>query len=156
MVDQSAREALKAKLKADPSFRKELRKRVAEALVAKSDEEGKTASYNFDAYMLTDVEPGQLRLLDCDERLVLPTNSLIRLLVTSADVIHSWAVPSLGVKIDAIPGRLNQVWVTIQRPGVFYGQCSELCGANHAFMPIVVEAVTPRQFVTNYLKKWME
>eukprot|EP00878_Enallax_costatus_P000810 GHUV01000935.1.p1 GENE.GHUV01000935.1~~GHUV01000935.1.p1 ORF type:complete len:157 (+),score=60.87 GHUV01000935.1:157-627(+) len=156
MVDQSAREALKAKLKADPSFRKELRKRVTEALLAKSEEEGKTAAYNFDAYMLTDVEPGQLRLLDCDERLVLPTNSLIRLLVTSSDVIHSWAVPSLGVKIDAIPGRLNQVWVTIQRPGVFYGQCSELCGANHAFMPIVVEAVTPRQFVTNYLKKWME
>jgi heme/copper-type cytochrome/quinol oxidase subunit 2 len=156
MVDQSAREALKAKLKADPGFRKELRKRVTEALLAKSEEEGKTASYNFDSYMLTDVEPGQLRLLDTDERLVLPTNSLIRVLVTSADVIHSWAVPSLGVKIDAIPGRLNQVWVTIQRPGVFYGQCSELCGANHAFMPIVVEAVTPRQFVTNYLKKWME
>jgi heme/copper-type cytochrome/quinol oxidase subunit 2 len=156
MVDQSPREALKAKLKADPGFRKELRKRVTEALLAKSEEEGKTASYNFDSYMLTDVEPGQLRLLDTDERLVLPTNSLIRVLVTSADVIHSWAVPSLGVKIDAIPGRLNQVWVTIQRPGVFYGQCSELCGANHAFMPIVVEAVTPRQFVTNYLKKWME
>ncbi|WIA11771.1 hypothetical protein OEZ85_011865 [Tetradesmus obliquus] len=156
MVDQSAREALKAKLKADPSFRKELRKRVTDSLLAKSDEDPKTAQYNFDAYMLTDVEPGQIRLLDCDERLVLPTNSLVRLLVTSSDVIHSWAVPSLGVKIDAIPGRLNQVWITIQRPGVFYGQCSELCGANHAFMPIVVEAVTPRQFVQNYLKKWME
>eukprot|EP00882_Tetradesmus_deserticola_P001771 GHRQ01001903.1.p2 GENE.GHRQ01001903.1~~GHRQ01001903.1.p2 ORF type:complete len:157 (+),score=92.96 GHRQ01001903.1:180-650(+) len=156
MVDQSAREALKAKLKADPSFRKELRQRVTDELLARSDEEGKNAEYNFDAYMLTDVEPGQIRLLDTDERLVLPTNSLIRLLVTSSDVIHSWAVPSLGVKIDAIPGRLNQVWVTIQRPGVFYGQCSELCGANHAFMPIVVEAVTPRQFVQNYLKKWME
>nr|AFD62279.1 mitochondrial cytochrome c oxidase subunit 2b [Tetradesmus obliquus] len=108
------------------------------------------------AAAVADVEPGQIRLLDCDERLVLPTNSLVRLLVTSSDVIHSWAVPSLGVKIDAIPGRLNQVWITIQRPGVFYGQCSELCGANHAFMPIVVEAVTPRQFVQNYLKKWME
>jgi len=157
MVDQSAREALKAKLKADPSFRKELRKRVTDALIAKGREEGpKKAQYNFDSYMLTDVEPGQLRLLEVDERLVLPTNSLVRLLVTSADVIHSWAVPSLGVKIDAIPGRLNQVWLTIQRPGVFYGQCSELCGANHAFMPIVVEAVTPRQFVTNYLKKWIE
>ncbi|KAF8071041.1 ATE1 [Scenedesmus sp. PABB004] len=156
MVDQSAREALKAKLKADPSFRRELRKRVTDALLAKGEEEPKSAKYEFDAYMLTDVEPGQIRLLDCDERLVLPTNSLVRLLVTSSDVIHSWAVPSLGVKIDAIPGRLNQVWVTIQRPGVFYGQCSELCGANHAFMPIVVEAVTPRQFVTNYLKKWMD
>ncbi|KAF6265847.1 cytochrome c oxidase subunit II [Scenedesmus sp. NREL 46B-D3] len=156
MVDQSAREALKAKLKSDPSFRKELRKRVTDELLAKSEDESKSAEYNFDAYMLTDVEPGQIRLLDCDERLVLPTNSLVRLLVTSSDVIHSWAVPSLGVKIDAIPGRLNQVWITIQRPGVFYGQCSELCGANHAFMPIVVEAVTPRQFVQNYLKKWME
>lgn len=103
----------------------------------------------------SDPEPGQLRLLDVDERLVLPTNSLIRLLVTSADVIHSWAVPSLGVKIDAVPGRLNQVWLTIQRPGVFYGQCSELCGANHAFMPIVVEAVTPRQWLRNYLPKWI-
>jgi heme/copper-type cytochrome/quinol oxidase subunit 2 len=102
-----------------------------------------------------DPEPGQLRLLDVDERLVLPTNSLIRVLVTSTDVIHSWAVPSLGVKIDAIPGRLNQVWLTIQRPGVFYGQCSELCGANHAFMPIVVEAVTPRQWLSQYLPKWM-
>lgn len=129
---------------------------MTDSLLAKSDEDPKTAQYNFDAYMLTDVEPGQIRQLDCDERLVLPTNSLVRLLVTSSDVIHSWAVPSLGVKIDAIPGRLNQVWITIQRPGVFYGQCSELCGANHAFMPIVVEAVTPRQFVQNYLKKWME
>eukprot|EP00775_Hariotina_reticulata_P007482 gene7482-7691_t len=128
MVDQSAREALKAKLKADPSFRRELRKRVTDTLLTKNEDEAKTAEYNFDSYMLTDVEPGQLRLLDVDERLVLPTNSLIRLLV----------------------------WVTIQRPGVFYGQCSELCGANHAFMPIVVEAVTPRQFVSNYLKKWME
>lgn len=152
MVSESAREALKAQLRTDPEFRKELRGRVKEALLSKAPT--KSASYNFDSYMLTDVEPGQLRLLDVDERLVLPTNSLIRVLVTAADVIHSWAVPSLGVKIDAIPGRLNQVWLTIQRPGVFYGQCSELCGANHAFMPIVVEAVTPREFVSNYLTKW--
>ncbi|KAI8474484.1 MAG: cytochrome c oxidase subunit IIB [Monoraphidium minutum] len=116
----------------------------------------KKAEYNFDSYMLTDPEPGQLRLLDVDERLVLPTNSLIRMLVTSNDVIHSWAVPALGIKIDAVPGRLNQVWLTIQRPGVFYGQCSELCGANHSFMPIVVEAVTPRQWISQYLPKWME
>ncbi len=71
-------------------------------------------------------QPGQLRILDVDERLVLPTNTLIRVLVTASDVLHSWAVPSLGVKIDAIPGRLNQVWLTINREGVFYGQCSEL------------------------------
>jgi len=154
MVDASAKEAIKAQLKADPEFRKELRARVKEALVGKI--EPKKASYNFESYMLTDVEPGQLRLLDVDERLVLPTNSLVRVLVTAADVIHSWAVPSLGVKIDAVPGRLNQVWLTIQRPGVFYGQCSELCGANHAFMPIVVEAVTPHQFVKDYLTKWIE
>ncbi|GBF89637.1 cytochrome c oxidase subunit II [Raphidocelis subcapitata] len=155
MVD-SAKEAIKAKLKADPNFRAELRDRVKAALLAKANGEGlKTAEYSFDSYMLTDPEPGQLRLLDVDERLVLPTNSLIRLLVTSTDVIHSWAVPSLGIKIDAVPGRLNQVWLTIQRPGVFYGQCSELCGANHSFMPIVVEAVTPRQWIQQYLPKWM-
>jgi heme/copper-type cytochrome/quinol oxidase subunit 2 len=71
-------------------------------------------------------QPGQLRILEVDERLVLPTNTLIRVLVTASDVLHSWAVPSLGVKIDAIPGRLNQVWLTINRQGVFYGQCSEL------------------------------
>ena len=73
-----------------------------------------------------DVQPGQLRILEVDERLVLPTNTLIRVLVTASDVIHSWAVPSLGVKIDAVPGRLNQVWLNINRPGVFYGQCSEM------------------------------
>jgi len=71
-------------------------------------------------------QPGQLRLLEVDERLVLPTNTLVRVLVTASDVLHSWAVPSLGVKIDAIPGRLNQVWLSINREGVFYGQCSEL------------------------------
>jgi heme/copper-type cytochrome/quinol oxidase subunit 2 len=103
-----------------------------------------------------DIQPGQLRILEVDERLVLPTNTLIRFLVTASDVIHSFAVPSLGVKIDAVPGRLNQVWLTINRPGVFYGQCSELCGANHSFMPIVVEAITPRQFLTNYCKKLID
>lgn len=100
--------------------------------------------------------PGQLRILEVDERLVLPTNTLIRLLVTASDVLHSWAVPSLGVKMDAIPGRLNQVWLTINREGVFYGQCSELCGANHSFMPIVVEAISPRAFLTDYVRKWIE
>jgi heme/copper-type cytochrome/quinol oxidase subunit 2 len=72
------------------------------------------------------LQPGQLRLLEVDERLVLPTNTLIRVLVTASDVLHSWAVPSLGVKVDAIPGRLNQLWLSINREGVFYGQCSEL------------------------------
>jgi cytochrome c oxidase subunit 2 len=106
-----------------------------------SDEE---ASIAFDSYMLPqdELEEGQLRLLEVDNRVVLPINTHVRVLTTAADVIHSWAVPSLGVKCDAIPGRLNQTSVFIQREGVYYGQCSELCGANHAFMPIVVEGVS--------------
>jgi heme/copper-type cytochrome/quinol oxidase subunit 2 len=81
------------------------------------------------------------RLLDVDRRLVLPTLTHLRLLITSADVIHSWAVPSLGIKVDAVPGRLNQIACFIKRTGVFYGQCSELCGVNHGFMPVVVSAL---------------
>ena len=102
----------------------------------------------FDSFMVpTDELPiGYNRLLEVDRRLVLPINLPIRLLVTSTDVIHSWAVPSLGVKVDAIPGRLNQTFVTIKRPGVFYGQCSELCGVNHAFMPIAIQAVDFENF----------
>jgi len=88
-----------------------------------------------------DLTEGGLRLLEVDNRLLLPVRTHIRLLVTSADVIHSWAVPSLGIKVDAVPGRLNQTGLYIKREGVFYGQCSELCGVNHGFMPIVVEAV---------------
>ncbi|CAM9259061.1 unnamed protein product [Discosporangium mesarthrocarpum] len=83
-----------------------------------------------------------LRLLEVDNRVVLPVNTHIRLLVTSADVLHSWAVPSLGVKVDSCPGRLNQVCLFIKRKGVFYGQCSEICGVNHGFMPIVVQSVS--------------
>ena len=97
----------------------------------------------FDSYMkpTDDLISGELRLLAVDAPVVLPSEIDIRLLVTSSDVIHSWAVPSLGVKIDAIPGRLNEIGLHIRRLGVFYGQCSELCGANHGFMPIVVHAV---------------
>lgn len=97
----------------------------------------------FDSYMLPeeDLEQGQLRLLEVDRKLWLPTYTHIRVLVTAADVIHSWAVPSLGVKMDALPGRLNQVSLFIKREGIFYGQCSELCGVNHGFMPIAVKAV---------------
>jgi cytochrome c oxidase subunit 2 len=103
----------------------------------------------FDSYMIPedDLELGQLRLLEVDNRVVVPVNTHIRMIMTSADVLHSWAVPSLGVKTDAVPGRLNQTPIFIKREGVFYGQCSELCGANHAFMPIVVEAVS----LENYL-----
>jgi cytochrome c oxidase subunit 2 len=104
---------------------------------------------SFDSYMVAedDLEPGQLRLLEVDNRVVLPTKTHVRVLVTSADVLHSWAVPSLGVKMDACPGRLNQVSVFIKREGVFYGQCSELCGVNHAFMPIVVEGVPIEKYI---------
>lgn len=101
---------------------------------------------SIDSY-LTDVstlEPGYLRLLEVDHPLILPSNTYIRLLITSVDVLHCWAVPSLGVKCDAVPGRLNQVFIYIKRPGTYYGQCSEICGVNHAFMPIKV-ICTPEQ-----------
>nr|QWS06278.1 cytochrome c oxidase subunit II [Buccinum bayani] len=103
----------------------------------------------FDSYMIPtdELEPGDFRLLEVDHRVVLPTQTDIRVLVTSADVIHAWTVPSLGVKVDAIPGRLNQLSFFIKYPGVFYGQCSEICGANHSFMPIVVEAVPLKNFM---------
>jgi cytochrome c oxidase subunit 2 len=101
-------------------------------------------SINFDSYMITenDLEIGQFRLLEVDNRIVLPVNTHIRVLITAGDVLHSWAVPSMNVKADAVPGRLNQLTLFIKRPGVYYGQCSELCGVNHAFMPIVIEAVS--------------
>jgi len=97
----------------------------------------------FDSYMTPtdDLEEGQLRLLEVDNRVILPLENHIRVLITAADVLHSWAMPSLGVKCDAVPGRLNQTSIFINRPGVFYGQCSELCGVNHGFMPIVIEGV---------------
>nr|QNR39766.1 cytochrome c oxidase subunit II [Galdieria yellowstonensis] len=108
---------------------------------------------SYDSYMIgeEDLEEGDLRLLEVDNRLVLPIKTHIRLLLTSSDVIHSWAVPSLGVKCDTVPGRLSQVSVYIKREGVYYGQCSELCGMNHAYMPIVVEGVK----VEGY-KEWIK
>jgi cytochrome c oxidase subunit 2 len=103
----------------------------------------------YDSYMLASdsLEPGQLRLLDVDNALVLPVGTIIRLLATSTDVIHSFAMPSLGVKIDCIPGRLNQATLLINRTGTFFGQCSELCGAFHSFMPIRLDVVNAKQFV---------
>jgi cytochrome c oxidase subunit 2 len=103
----------------------------------------------FDSYMVheSNLEIGQFRLLEVDNRVVVPTNSHIRLLITASDVLHSWAVPSLGVKLDACPGRLNQTSMYIKREGVFYGQCSEICGINHGFMPIVVEAVSLEDYL---------
>jgi cytochrome c oxidase subunit 2 len=107
------------------------------------------SSILFDSYMIPedDLELGQLRLLEVDNRVVLPVNTNVRVIITSADVLHSWAVPSLGIKCDAVPGRLNQVSLYLKREGIFYGQCSEICGANHGFMPIVVEGVTLDNYV---------
>ena len=111
----------------------------------------------FDSYMIPedDLELGQFRLLEVDNRIVVPVNTHIRLIITGADVLHSWAVPSLGVKCDAVPGRLNQTPLFIKREGVFYGQCSELCGANHAFMPIVVESVSLENYI-NWISNKLE
>nr|NP_740130.1 cytochrome c oxidase subunit II [Petroscirtes breviceps]BAC23751.1 cytochrome c oxidase subunit II [Petroscirtes breviceps] len=103
---------------------------------------------SFDSYMVPtqDLNPGEFRLLETDHRMVIPVESPIRVLVTAEDVLHSWAVPSLGIKMDAVPGRLNQTAFITSRPGVFYGQCSEICGANHSFMPIVVESIPLNHF----------
>nr|AIS86048.1 cytochrome oxidase subunit II [Karoophasma biedouwense] len=103
----------------------------------------------FDSYMLpySDMKDVGFRLLDVDNRTMLPMNAYIRIIVTAADVLHSWTVPNLGVKVDATPGRLNQTSIIINRPGVFFGQCSEICGANHSFMPIVIESVNTNYFI---------
>nr|YP_010271030.1 cytochrome c oxidase subunit II [Scarites subterraneus]UJY97975.1 cytochrome c oxidase subunit 2 [Scarites subterraneus] len=107
---------------------------------------GKT---EFDSYMIptNELKNSDFRLLDVDNRVILPFNTQIRVLVTATDVIHSWTVPSLGVKIDATPGRLNQTSFFMNRPGLFFGQCSEICGANHSFMPIAIESVPTNVFV---------
>nr|AID45841.1 cytochrome c oxidase subunit II [Rhinusa brondelii] len=106
----------------------------------------------FDSYMIPNIQMSKstFRLLDVDNRMIVPFNTQIRVIVTSIDVIHSWAIPSLGVKIDATPGRLNQTNFNINRTSLFYGQCSEICGANHSFMPIVIEAVSIASFI-----EWM-
>nr|YP_009450325.1 cytochrome c oxidase subunit II [Glossogobius giuris]APB93572.1 cytochrome c oxidase subunit II [Glossogobius giuris]AWW89631.1 cytochrome c oxidase subunit 2 [Glossogobius giuris] len=111
----------------------------------------------FDSYMVPTQElaPGQFRLLEVDNRLVAPTDTPVRVLVTAEDVLHSWAVPALGVKMDAVPGRLNQTAFLASRPGVFYGQCSEICGANHSFMPIVVE-ITPLMHFQDWLTRLLQ
>nr|AAN61502.1 cytochrome oxidase subunit 2 [Brachypogon sp. ATB-2002] len=106
----------------------------------------------FDSYMIPskDLENNQFRLIDVDNRIVLPINSQIRVIVSAADVLHSWTVPSLGVKIDATPGRLNQTNIFMNRSGLYYGQCSEICGTNHSFMPIVIESIPTNKFI-----KWI-
>lgn len=106
---------------------------------------------NFDSYIIPtqELKPGELRLLEVDNRVVLPIEITIRILISSEDVLHSWAVPSLGLKTDAIPGRLNQTTIIAMRPGLYYGQCSEICGSNHSFIPIVLELVPLSHF-----EKW--
>lgn len=106
----------------------------------------------FDSYIVStdDLEKGQFRLLEVDNRIVVPMGVEVRFLVRSADVIHSWTIPALGVKVDAVPGRLNQLGFTVNRPGVFYGQCSEICGSNHSFMPIALESISFLSF-----NKWI-
>lgn len=105
----------------------------------------------FDSYIIPthELSPGQLRLLEVDNRVVLPAELTVRILISSEDVLHSWAVPSLGLKTDAIPGRLNQTTLLSTRPGLYYGQCSEICGSNHSFIPIVLEIVPLK-----YFEKW--
>jgi len=110
---------------------------------------------SFESYMIpTDsLEEGQLRLLEVDNRLILPSETSIRVIVTAADVLHAWTIPSLGVKIDCVPGRLNQTSLYVKRNGVYYGQCSELCGVQHGFMPIVIEVVNINDYI-NWLKAY--
>jgi len=107
--------------------------------------------FSIDSYLLStdDLTPeGSFRLLEVDHKVILPVKTHIRLLVTAADVLHSWAIPSFGIKIDACPGRLSQGSLFIKREGTFYGQCSEICGVNHGFMPIVVRVVSPTFYET--------
>jgi cytochrome c oxidase subunit 2 len=104
--------------------------------------------FTFDAYLVADedLQEGQPRLLATDNAVVLPVETDIRVLITATDVLHSWAVPAFGVKTDAVPGRVNETWVRIDEPGIYYGQCSELCGDFHGFMPIMVRAVSKEEF----------
>ena len=111
------------------------------------------SKFEFDSLMLQDKDrkPGQPRLLAVDNEMVVPVNKVVRVLTIGADVIHSFAVPSFGIKIDAIPGRINETWFKAEREGMYYGQCSELCGKDHAFMPIAVRVVSDRDYTA-----WLE
>lgn len=107
-------------------------------------------NFGFDALMIpdSDLKAGQPRLLTADNAVVVPVNTKVRLLTAAEDVIHAWAIPSFGVKIDAVPGRTNETWFQVTREGTYYGQCSELCGVNHGFMPIQVEVVSKEKFAS--------
>jgi cytochrome c oxidase subunit 2 len=110
-------------------------------------------NFTFDAYMVPDeeLEAGQPRLLQTDTAVVLPVDTRIRILVTASDVLHSFAMPSMGIKLDAVPGRVNETWVQINDEGMYYGQCSEICGTGHSYMPIMIRAVSKAAFA-----KWVE
>nr|YP_010729989.1 cytochrome c oxidase subunit II [Amblyomma patinoi]WEF75003.1 cytochrome c oxidase subunit II [Amblyomma patinoi] len=103
----------------------------------------------FDSFLIpeTELDTNSFRLLETDNNLMIPFNTMIKFLITSADVIHSWTIPSLGMKMDAIPGRLNQTFSIAKRPGLFFGQCSEICGTNHSFMPISIEVSSMKNFM---------
>ena len=107
----------------------------------------------FESYMIEeeDLKPGQPRLLTVDNEIVVPVNKVVKVLITANDVLHAWALPSFGVKRDAVPGRINETWFKADRTGTFYGQCSELCGIKHAFMPITVNVVSQDEY-----DKWLE
>jgi cytochrome c oxidase subunit II len=111
-------------------------------------------NFTFDSVMVPDeeIKPGQRRLLEVDNRIVVPVNKNVRVIVTAADVLHSWAVPAFGIKLDAVPGRLNETWFRAEREGVYYGQCSELCGVGHGFMPIRIDVVSESAFAA-WVKK---
>ncbi|PWC56369.1 cytochrome c oxidase subunit II [Azospirillum sp. TSO22-1] len=104
--------------------------------------------FAYSSYMIqeADLKPGQKRLLEVDNRVVVPVNTVVRVQLTAGDVIHAWALPAFGVKKDAVPGRLNETWFKVEKEGVYYGQCSEICGTNHGFMPIAVEAMSKEKF----------
>nr|AZL93375.1 cytochrome c oxidase subunit 2 [Pimpla luctuosa] len=103
---------------------------------------------DFNSFMTKSDMLNHFRLLDVDNRMIIPFNNQIRMLINSIDVIHSWTIPSLGIKIDSIPGRINQTLMLINRPGIFFGQCSEICGMNHSFMPIVIECTSNLNFIS--------
>ena len=105
--------------------------------------------FYFESYMIQDedLKEGDLRLLTVDNPLVIPANKNIQILITAGDVLHSWAVPSMGLKTDAVPGRLNETWVNVKEPGIYRGQCSEICGSGHGFMPVVVKVLPEREFM---------
>ena len=107
----------------------------------------------FDSYMIADkdLKENQPRLLTVDNEVYVPVNKVVKVMITANDVLHAWALPSFGVKRDAVPGRINETWFKAERTGTFYGQCSELCGIKHAFMPITVNVVTEDEY-----NKWLE